>query len=478
MQKSDMQLIISPEYEKLVPEMSKQAYEELKESIIKNGLYDPITINNKGVLLDGHHRYRIWTELKKEGGIPSRIKDFETPLNERRFVIESNLRRRHLEPYQKAALGRELEKIEIEEAKLRQIEAGGDKKSKGDRLSKKLDKRSLTPAEIAVRREKAKLRRQRKKEEEAKNPKPKPEKSLDKKTGKRSTKSIKEGQALEKVSKFTNLSAEMQRQYDYVLDNGWPELIEEMTHGITKITKAYSTLKHEEERKKLEVEAKRLEEEAKKAEKEARRNKPFNILNCDLNDPSISDIIEKNSISIIDSDPPYGEANLDCYSKLGKFAMDYLVDGGSLIVYTGQLTLDSVIERLKSVGLKYWWTFSIYHTGGNQAIHPRGVFAEWKPRLWFIKGDKRLNKSEYLRDSIDSTKPDKATDEWAQSPIESEYVIEHLTVKGQTVVDPFCGSGTAGIAALKLGRKFVGIDIDKSACETAENRLTILAHKG
>jgi DNA modification methylase len=39
------------------------------------------------------------------------------------------------------------------------------------------------------------------------------------------------------------------------------------------------------------------------------------------------------------------------------------------------------------------------------------------------------------------------------------------------VLDPFIGSGTTAIAALKLGRKFIGFDISKEYCELAERRI-------
>lgn len=39
-----------------------------------------------------------------------------------------------------------------------------------------------------------------------------------------------------------------------------------------------------------------------------------------------------------------------------------------------------------------------------------------------------------------------------------ERIIEASTKEGDIVLDPFTGTSTTGVAALKLGRKFVGID--------------------
>ena len=42
---------------------------------------------------------------------------------------------------------------------------------------------------------------------------------------------------------------------------------------------------------------------------------------------------------------------------------------------------------------------------------------------------------------------------------------------GDYVLDPFCGCGTALVAAEKFGRKWIGIDISKDAIEISEKRL-------
>jgi len=44
---------------------------------------------------------------------------------------------------------------------------------------------------------------------------------------------------------------------------------------------------------------------------------------------------------------------------------------------------------------------------------------------------------------------------------------------GDTVFDPFCGSGTTSAAAKKLGRNFVGVEMDEMYCCLAEKRLAL-----
>ena len=46
-----------------------------------------------------------------------------------------------------------------------------------------------------------------------------------------------------------------------------------------------------------------------------------------------------------------------------------------------------------------------------------------------------------------------------------------FTRPGQVICDPFMGSGTTGLAALRLGRRFCGIEMDRETFNTAEARL-------
>lgn len=50
-------------------------------------------------------------------------------------------------------------------------------------------------------------------------------------------------------------------------------------------------------------------------------------------------------------------------------------------------------------------------------------------------------------------------------------LISDYSEPGQTVIDPFMGTGTTLLAAVEIGRRALGCDIDQDACNTASARL-------
>jgi site-specific DNA-methyltransferase (adenine-specific) len=59
-----------------------------------------------------------------------------------------------------------------------------------------------------------------------------------------------------------------------------------------------------------------------------------------------------------------------------------------------------------------------------------------------------------------------------QKPLELlERIILASTAQGALVLDPFCGSSTTGVAACRLGRRYVGIEMDEAYLELSRKRL-------
>lgn len=53
-----------------------------------------------------------------------------------------------------------------------------------------------------------------------------------------------------------------------------------------------------------------------------------------------------------------------------------------------------------------------------------------------------------------------------------EWCIQQLPHESSVVLDPFMGSGTTGVACVKLGRKFVGIEIEPKYFDIACKRIS------
>ena len=52
-----------------------------------------------------------------------------------------------------------------------------------------------------------------------------------------------------------------------------------------------------------------------------------------------------------------------------------------------------------------------------------------------------------------------------------EHLIKTYTNESETVLDFTMGSGTTGVAALRNGRKFIGIELDKDYFNIAAERI-------
>lgn len=98
--------------------------------------------------------------------------------------------------------------------------------------------------------------------------------------------------------------------------------------------------------------------------------------------------------------------------------------------------------------------------GKKENTIEREQFMEWTKSIWTMK-----------------TESAKRIGHPAPFPEELPYrLIQLYSFKNDIILDPFMGSGTTAVSALKSDRKFVGYDISQEYIELAEKRIEPLLH--
>ena len=415
---------INPEYSKLVNPLSDIEYEALKSSISNKGLHLPIIVNQDNVILDGHNRLKICEELGIEPEFE--IKEFSDQSQEKEFVIEINLKRRHLNNFQIAELEYKMEEIYKERAKMRSF-------SNLKNVNKEIILSTAPNDAIDV--------------------------------------NIETGKVSEIIAKKTGLSPRTYERAKKIIEEGSEKVKEKLRANKTTISKEYDKIQRDLKRQGLLSQINNIQSDKKNFE-----NNNCKLIYGDFIEQSQKEIPD-SSIDLIFTDPPYSQEFLYLYEDLARLAVRVLKPRGSLVTYVGNISLTEIIKIFDSQqsGLKFWWQFVVKHNGGHQRIHARNVFARYKSLLWYVKGEKpnELVVSNNIGDFIESSPPSKILHDWEQSPIEPKYVIKNLTLENHSMVlDPMMGLGTTGVSSILLNRKFIGIEKNEDTFKIAQSRIT------
>jgi len=239
--------------------------------------------------------------------------------------------------------------------------------------------------------------------------------------------------------------------------------------------------------------------------------------------------IDKDSINLIYADPPYNLSgkplnlinnktggafykmnedwdtwNYDDYVKFTerwiKKCWDVLKPNGSLYISCTHHNLAEIVVEAKKIGFKLNNIITWYKTNAMPSITKRTFTHSTEFVCWFVKGKgwkynyfqlKEWNpqktkegESKQLRDFIhfielpivQGQERVKGLNGRALHPTQKpekliELIIMASSDKNELVLDPFFGTGTTGIVAAKLGRKWIGIESNKKYFNVANKRI-------
>lgn len=183
------------------------------------------------------------------------------------------------------------------------------------------------------------------------------------------------------------------------------------------------------------------------------------------------------SIDLVLTDPPYGvSVDYDIFNDSADNILDLIKKALPEMLRIGKrVAIFSGVHNIHLYDKPDWimaWTWNTTGSFGKYG------FNQWQPILLYgddiksfgsvngqIKSDRLdfsgMGSAGYTKNEHPCPKPERVM----------EKAIMRLSNENDIVFDPFMGSGSTLVAAKKLGRNFIGIEISPEYCKIAEDRL-------
>ena len=139
-----------------------------------------------------------------------------------------------------------------------------------------------------------------------------------------------------------------------------------------------------------------------------------------------------------------------------------MVDDGAMYIFADVKTGLAIYPRLKPANVIVWDKMKIGMGYNWRRMH------EW---IAYIPNENHKLRSKGLGDIIRCAGVDEKIHPTEKPPGAITPLILNSTDVGDTILDPFAGSGSTLIAARLAGRRAIGIEIDEAFCELTANRL-------
>lgn len=215
-----------------------------------------------------------------------------------------------------------------------------------------------------------------------------------------------------------------------------------------------------------------------------------------------------NSIDLIVSSPPYnvgimysGYEDNKSWEKYDEFMGDILKeafrvvrDGGRvawnipsfssrqnlyerflrLFRVAGFLQYAEVIWNKNQISSRTAWGSWLSPSQPNILPSHEYILVFYKNQKNYGKGHADITKEEFIpwTNGMWEIRPETKSKHPAPFPVELPYrLIKFLTYPGDVVLDPFSGSGTTAIAAVRTGRRYIGFELDEGYTRMANERI-------
>ena len=151
---------------------------------------------------------------------------------------------------------------------------------------------------------------------------------------------------------------------------------------------------------------------------------------------------------------------------------DVIRDGGVFVTFTDWRQMPNATNVLQAAGF-VWRGLAVWDKGGS--VRPMsGRFAHQCEFIaWGTRGaigwdfERECVAGVFRSNAVSSDDRNHQT----EKPVEVLEAMLGITQRGETILDPFMGSGTTGVACIRTGRKFIGCEIEPKYFEIACRRI-------
>ena len=203
--------------------------------------------------------------------------------------------------------------------------------------------------------------------------------------------------------------------------------------------------------------------------------------------------IKSSSVDLIVTDPPYnlGKFMENRDTNLGKMRDNFFGVAGwdDLDFKEWKQSINKFfhqaarVETLISVAEKngfYYKTTGIWHKLNpmprNMNLHFVNSTEAWVYFTYKARTGTFNNDGKVLHDFVETSVTPNSERKYGKHPTQKpEQLMEHfvsiLSDENDVVLDPFMGSGSVGVAAVRLNRKFIGIELEEKYYSIANSRI-------